>query len=586
MSLAKSKAGFSLAEIILSIAVFSLVGTIIISAFIYGRQATQQAGDRARAAELTNETMEAVRNIANPSYSNLGNYSNGTTYYLTTAGNQWQLSTVPNTVDGIYTRTVVFADGPNGSRQVTATVTWQISPSRNGTVNATTYLANWRQPTSSPSKSGLFVYANGGLTSDQIGYRQLLTDGTWTAASQLPDVDTGSTNRVPRSLKLYSAQTGSAKMVLSRHYNGTTQYLYATYWNGTSFGQPQLLAQWNSSTALNSGNYGGDYLANGSFVAVYSDGSNTPKSRIFNGINWGPQTSLGAIGTSSNYLTAMMIRARPNSNDMMVILLTSDSSVNTSFYTNNAWSGYTQQTPNSIGNGSLLVDYDWSNVDPTHGMALYTNSPNDRSLRGRTFTVDGTGSGSWAPVTNASNIPAGRAIASLRGTARPNTADEFIGCVKDDVNPSAIYCYEIAPGSSGFITPSNNVVTSNTVPGVQITFDVAYKYQNSNDGIVAYSDNTRSGKLKIYDSANNSWAVNPIALPNAASTIEKTRVVGRPNSNEAMVIVADANTDLYSVVLNGDNNTLYSAPSGKAWTVHTTNGPSNNAVWYDFAWDN
>lgn len=586
MSRLTTKPGFSLAEIILSIAVFALVGTIIISAFIYGRQATQQAGDRSRAAELTNETMEAVRNIANPSYSNLGNYSNGTTYYLTTAGNQWQLTTTPNTVDGIYTRTITFADGPNGSREITVNVGWQITPQRTGSVSAKSYLANWRQPTSSPSKSGLFVFANGSLSTDQIGFRQLLTDGTWTAASQLPDVDASSTNRVPRSLKLYSAQTGSAKMVLSRHYNGTTQYLYATYWDGTAFGTPQLLAQWNSSTALNSGNYGGDYLANGSFVAVYSDGSNAPKSRTFNGSTWGPQTSLGTIGNSSNYVTAMMIRARPNSNDMSVILLTSDSSVNTSFYTNNAWSGYTQQTPNSIGNGSLLVDYDWSNVDPTHGVALYTNSPNDRSLRARTFTVDGQGSGSWAPVSNSSNIPAGKAIASLRGIARPNTADELLGCVKDDVTPSSIYCYEISPGSSGIITPSNYVVTGNTVPGVQITFDVAYKYLNSNEGIVAYSDNTRSGKLKIYNSANNSWAVNPIALPNAASTIEKTRVVGRPNSNEAMVIVADANTDLYSVVLDGSNNTLYASPSGKAWTVHSTNGPSNNAVWFDFAWDN
>lgn len=586
MILTKSKAGFSLAEIILSIAVFSLVGTIIISAFIYGRQATQQAGDRARAAELTNETMEAVRNIANPSYSNLSSYANGTTYYLTTAGNQWQLSTIPNVVDGIYTRTVTFADGPNGSREITVNVGWQIGPQRNGSVSAKSYLANWRQPTSSPNKSGLFVYANGGLSSDLIGYRQLLTDGTWTTASQLPDIDTSTSNRVPRSLKLYSAQTGSAKMVLSRHYNGTTQYLYATYWNGTSFATPQLLAQWNSSTALNSGNYGGDYLANGSFTAVYSDGSNVPKSRVFNGTTWGPQTSLGAIGNSSNYVTAMMIRARPNSNDMMVILLTNDSSVNTSFYTNNAWSGYTQQTPNSVGNGSLLVDYDWSNADPTRGVALYTNSPNDRSMRARTFTVDGQGSGSWAPVSNSSNIPAGKAVASLRGIARPNTADEFLGCLKDDDSHSSIYCYEISPGSSGFTTPSNNVVTTNTVPGVQITFDVAYKYQNSNDGIVVYSDNTRSGKLKIYNSSANSWAVNPIALPNAASIVEKTRIVGRPNSNEAMVIVADANTDLYSVVLNGDTNTLYSTPSGKAWTVHSTNGPSNNAVWFDFAWDN
>lgn len=62
--------------------------------------------------------------------------------------------------------------------------------------------------------------------------------------------------------------------------------------------------------------------------------------------------------------------------------------------------------------------------------------------------------------------------------------------------------------------------------------------------------------------------------------------MGRPNSDEVMLLVADSNTDVYSVVLNGTNNTLFTFPSGKSWTAHGTAGPTNDAVWYDFAWDN
>lgn len=576
---------FSLVEIILAIAVFALITTVMISAYVYGRQATQLSGNRSRASQLANEGMEAVRNIANPNYSNLSSYTNGTTYYLTQFNNQWQLTTVPSQIDGLFTRTLVFTDGPNGSRQLTVNVAWQQTLQRQGSMVAKTYFANWRQPTSSPIKSGLFVYANGGLTSDYIGFKQLLSTGAWTGATILPDVDSATTNRTPRSLKLYSAQTGSAKMVISRHYNGSSQYIYATYWNGTSFAQPQLLAQWNASTALNSGNYGGDYLSDGSFVAVYYDGTNSPKSRLFNGSTWGPAVSLGSIGASGNYVTAMMTRARPNSNDMMAIFLTSDSSVNSSYYSNGAWSSYTLQTNNSVGSGSLLVDFDWSNVDSTKGVALYTDSANSRAMRSRTFNITGPGTGNWAPATSSSNIPSGRSVVSLRGVSRPNTADENLACMKDSTSPASIYCYELSP-STGFVTPANNVITNSTVSGVQITFDVAYKYSRSNDGVIAYSDGSRSGKVKVYNSVGNSWATSPVSLPNAVGIIEKTRIVGRPNSDEVMLLVADSNIDVYSVVLNGSDNTLFTTPSGKAWTPHGTAGPTNDAVWYDFAWDN
>ena len=576
--------GFSLVEILLAVGVFALFGTIMLSAFVYGREGVRLAGDRARATELANGGVEVVRNIANPNYSNLSSFVNGTNYYVNSVNNRWQLTTVPQTIDNKYTRIINFSDGPNGSRKVSVTVNWAQNFTRSGTVNVNTYFANWRQPTSSPIKSGLFVYADGGTSTDRLEYRQLLTTGSWTPETAMPDVSTTTTNRVPRSLKLYSAQTGSAKMMLSRHYDGTRQYMYATAWNGTSWVTPQLLAQWTSSSALNSGNYGGEFLADGSFVAVYSDGSNVPKSRAFNGSTWGPEVGIGAIGSSSNYITAMMIRARPSSNDLMVVFLTRDSKVNTSFYTNSSWNPYTLHTNSSAGNGSLLVDFDWSNINTNQGVVLFTTSSNDRALRAQTFTING-GSGSWGPVMTSGNIGSGQEIISLRQIARPNNANELISCAKSFNNPGYIYCFELNP-DTGFTTPSNNVITNNTDYGGQITFDVAYKYENSNDGVIAYSDNTRSGKLKIYNSSVNSWTTSPIALNNASSDIGKTRIVGRPNSDETMVMVSDSFRNLYSVVLDGATNTLFTSPSGKAWTNHLSTGPTNDAVWFDFAWDN
>src|SRR5690348_10614001 len=114
--------GFVLAEILLALAIFAITATILIGALMYGYQGTRLSGDRTRAAQLASQATEAVRNIANPNYSNLSSYTNNTTYYLTTVAGQWQITTVPQSI-GIYTRTLVFGDGPNGSRTLTVSVT-------------------------------------------------------------------------------------------------------------------------------------------------------------------------------------------------------------------------------------------------------------------------------------------------------------------------------------------------------------------------------------------------------------------------------------------------------------------------------
>ena len=37
---------------------------------------------------------------------------------------------------------------------------------------------------------------------------------------------------------------------------------------------------------------------------------------------------------------------------------------------------------------------------------------------------------------------------------------------------------------------------------------------------------------------------------------------------------------------DGTNHAYYTTPTGYAWTIHNANGPSVNAKWFDFGWDN
>ncbi len=570
-------------EIILAIFLFGMLGFVSVSALIYGSESTASAVNRNRASQLANEGLEAVRNIASVGYSNLSSYSNNSAYYLTIVANHWDLITTPTLIDNTFSRIIVFSDGPSGSRQATVTVSWPQSALKTGVLKSSTYLANWQAATTPPSKTGLFIYANGSTTTDKLSYRIIQTTGIWTDPADLPDIDSATTNRVARSIKIYSAQTGSAKMLLSRHFNGSSQFIYGTYWNGSSFSTPQLLVQWSSNDWLDAGNFSGSFMANGTFVAVYNDNTNIPKYRTFNGTAWSAQGSLPVLGNSNNFPTNIVVKGRPGANEAMAAILSYDYDTNTSFFANGSWSDYTKHG-NNAANNRHLIDFDWSPVDPTKGALLYSNINNDRSIRIRTFNADGQGSGGWNPVANGPQQS--DVMGSVSLSSRTTGAVEYMACDKDTDSTPNIYCYKAEPQSNGISTPANSLITSSTDPGDQISFSTGYELKAGLTGLIAYSDNTTTTKLKLYDSNAASWSANPLSAPAAAGIIQKTKVAGQPFSNDSMIIVADAYRNLYSIMYNGTSNTLYASPSGKAWTSHNASGPANTAVWFDFAWDN
>ena len=136
--------GFSLVEVILSSAVFVLLVTALSGAYLYGQESTALAGNLARASMLTEEGLEAVRNIRDGG-NGVANLLNGT-YGLTTTGNIWNLSGSSDT-NGIFTRSVTISNVDSKRKLVTSNVTWQQNGQRTGIASASTYLTVWQCPT-------------------------------------------------------------------------------------------------------------------------------------------------------------------------------------------------------------------------------------------------------------------------------------------------------------------------------------------------------------------------------------------------------------------------------------------------------
>lgn len=583
-SKSRTQAGVLLIEIVLAVAIFGMISLIVVSAFTYGRESTTVGGDNSRGAQVANAAVEALHNIVQSSYSNLNSYTNGTTYYLNTTGTQWTLQTTPVTTNSIYTVQVVFGNGPSNSRQATVTVTWKATAQRQGTITTTTYLSNWTTATSQTVKTGLLVYANGGTTSNLITYRLLQSNGLWTNPLALPTA--GASNYVARSVKLYPAQTGANKMVLARFYDGTKQYLYAYYWNGNSWATPKLLASWTSSSALDSGNFSGTWLANNTFIGIYSDNTNKPKYNTYNNGTWSAQGALGAIsGTSSDSPTSMIIQARPNSNEAMLGLLGENYQTLTAYYANAAWSGYTTQASNGTSNGTHNVDFAWSEAGGgLYGALVFTRGSTDRTPSIRIFTADGSGGGSWGTVMTGTNQPTGSIPISMAIAGQVSGSVNFIICDKDSQAAPKVYCYTAT--TTAVTSPTNQLLANPTASGGQQSMELGFEDAVGTTGLAAYADNTSSGKLKRFLSATNTWDASPLALPVSASAIEKTKLLPEPGQNDAMVLVIDTQNNLYSNMYNGNNHTFYTSPSGYNWTIHNANGPSTAAKWFDFGWDN
>jgi len=133
-----TKSGASVVEVVLSGAVLALLVTALVGGMVYGQQSGALAGERARAVLLAQEGLEAVRSMRDGSFSGVGDGAHG----LSISGGRWIFSGTQDTI-GEFTRQTVVTSVDARRKDVSATVTWQQSLQRSGTVSLATRLTNW-----------------------------------------------------------------------------------------------------------------------------------------------------------------------------------------------------------------------------------------------------------------------------------------------------------------------------------------------------------------------------------------------------------------------------------------------------------
>lgn len=587
----KNKSGQSVLEVILAAAVFMFFSASSIGLVLQALSSNRLGLEETVATQYTAEGLEAVHSIKNQSFSNL---TNTLGVGLSKTSDVWAFSGTENVFDNRYHRSINIADVfrdtsgnivsfggtlDSSTKKVTATTNWNFTSARQNSVVLSTYFSDWRKPF---GKGGMLVYGDGGTSSDAIKYKTF--DGTnWSAAGSLADIDTTSTNKYLRSVRVFSSQTRNEKIVVSRHTDSSAgNFIYAQVFNGTSWGNVQLLASWTSFSFPDSQPFDGTYISNGNFAVFYSDNTSTLKYRIWTGSSWTGQYSMSsAIGGIPNYIVA---KARPNTKEIMVSIFDQASDTYTYYFNGVDLSVSTNWTRTNHGltapmNTKRTIDFDWSPNNPLQGALVFSDNGNDRSINIKIFTANGSGGGSWSSNVNSGNIGTGsNRLGSLSVSGR-NSVNEFISCSKDSSNN--INCLE-SSNTPVWTTPTNSLIGA-TQTGIQRSFHFGYENSGA-DGLVVYSDKTAIAKAKKYNPSTNTFdsaAINVGTLNNTAATV---RLIPNPASDDILVLAGSTALSFYSVFWNGSSNNFYTT-GDQAFTLQGNNGSNLTDYWYDFTWD-
>jgi prepilin-type N-terminal cleavage/methylation domain-containing protein len=134
--------GFSLLELILAVAIFSLSSFALASMLIDSNISTKLNSERTEALFYAKEGLEAVRSIRNDDWDTFKDIDS--TYGLNAYGGEWLLYEDSELIDDKFTRTVTIEDGTDETiKNISVNVAWDLTTTRVASTTLSTVFSNW-----------------------------------------------------------------------------------------------------------------------------------------------------------------------------------------------------------------------------------------------------------------------------------------------------------------------------------------------------------------------------------------------------------------------------------------------------------
>ncbi len=155
--------GFSLLELILAIAIFSIGSFAIATMLIDANLGTKLSTERTEALLFAKEGIEATRSIRDNNWASLTNGVHG----LSDSGGTWIFWSSSDLIDNKYTRAVTITEISTSTKNISVNVAWPLTPSRAASVTLETLFSNWRVTAGSTTTSTTTEsYCTGNLIAD------------------------------------------------------------------------------------------------------------------------------------------------------------------------------------------------------------------------------------------------------------------------------------------------------------------------------------------------------------------------------------------------------------------------------------
>jgi len=432
----KRPSGFSLIETIIALALFIIIASGGILAFISSLNMNRTSQENTQAVSLAQEGIEAVRSLRNQSFANLlpG------TYGLGISGGQWTFAGSSDNI-GKFSRQVIIAPVsrdaggtivPSGGTPdadtmlATVRVKWDFTPGVSRQIDNAFYFTNWRKLTGS-SSDGLLLYSDGTVTPKWRNYSG--------SADNFSSENTAITSANGAS---YIIKTSPQKKEIIAGYVDSSGLLTILCYDGTVWNQ-----EWTVAVGGNGSTRRFDIAyesTSGKSLVLYSTNSSStnelqyrskPASAGCGLGNWSLPVNFDPLRTSGTVLWVKMVSDhRRGQNNIAALWADSTSALSAAIWNGSVWvnepASVTETSLEFVTTPQDVDDFDLA-YESVSGdlMLVWANSAGKRNVNGVRYRLcnGGTPACTWDPVITPPTFSNDATNLSL--SANPNT-DELI----------------------------------------------------------------------------------------------------------------------------------------------------------------
>ncbi len=295
----------------------------------------------------------------------------------------------------------------------------------------------------------------------------------------------------------------------------------------------------------------------GDALVVFSDNTNVPKYRTWNGTTWSAQANVPQTLITGGVISYVKMASHPQS-DEIALIMTNTTALNVIIWNGTAWNCQPPSLRSSVLTPDVFQHADIA-YEQVSGDLFVASSVNGITEVDYTTKLNGTCSFTTARTTTL--LEEGEIL-----SIAPQYGSNYIMTIQEDIGGNDMHAI-IWNGSVMQATSGNEIsLYAEASPNLLIASGWAGK---SKRGVLVYSDAATSLNLDymLYNTTENAWeggtsGLDATGITSFSSEEENIQTYSFYEDNKLLVIIQDELDDLWAKIYNADSNSWSNADNG------------------------